>query len=94
VPLAARVVHFFARRQVEWNATVARALEAIVRSLDERDARAAWLEERLHGAEERIAHMEAEVRAMREAEQDARKKLAAMGIALSELGAQRTDRPP
>ena len=89
VPLAARLVHFFARRQVEWNATVARALEAIVRSLDERDARAAWLEERLRGAEERIARMEAELRAMREAEQDARKKLAAMGIALSELGTDR-----
>ena len=94
VPLAARLVHFFARHQVEWNLAVARALETIVRALDERDTRAAWLEERLRGAEERIARMETDLRAMREAEQDARKKLAAMGIQLHELGAQRADRRP
>jgi septal ring factor EnvC (AmiA/AmiB activator) len=93
-PLAARLVRSFASRQVEWNLAVTRALETIVRAFDERDARCAWIEERLRSAEQRIERMETELRAAREAEHDARRKLASLGIQLRELEAQRADRRP
>jgi len=85
LPIAARLVHFFARYQVDWNFSVARTLEAAVRGLDERDR---WIErliERLRSAEQRVGQLETEIRGAREAEEDARRKLAALGIRLREL---------
>src|SRR5260370_36127896 len=75
-PLAVRLVHFFARSQVEWNHAVVRALEAIVRSIDERDGWIVRLEGRVRAGEERIARLETTLRAAQEAEHDARRKLA------------------
>jgi septal ring factor EnvC (AmiA/AmiB activator) len=88
-PIAARLVPFFARRQVEWNFAVAKALEATVRSLDERDR---WIEElaaRLRSTEEKVAQLETELRSAREAEDDARKKVAVLGVRLRDLEERR-----
>jgi hypothetical protein len=85
LPVAAKVVHFFARSQVEWNSFASRALEAIVRSLDERDRWVSALVVRVRAAEERVVQLEAELRGARAAEEDARRKLAHLGIRLREL---------
>jgi len=84
-PLVVRAVHVFAGPQVEWNLAVSRALEAIVRSLDERDR---WIESlalRLRAAEDRSRQLETDLRAAREAQEDVRKKLALAGIRLRDL---------
>ncbi len=91
-PLAAKLVHFFAAPQVEWNVAAARTLEATLRAVDDGDRSAAHLAEELRGAEERIGRLEAELRAAREAEEDARRKLALLGIRLRRL--EEEDRPP
>ena len=85
LPFAAKIVHFFARWQVEWNFAAGRALEAVVRSLDERDRWVSALVERVRAAEERVSQLEAELRGVRAAEEDARRKLAHVGIRLREL---------
>jgi hypothetical protein len=84
-PLAAKLVHFFAAPQVAWNVAAARTLEATVRGLDEGDRWSARLAEELRAAEERIGRLEAELRAAREAEEDARRKLALLGVRLRRL---------
>jgi septal ring factor EnvC (AmiA/AmiB activator) len=93
-PLAVRLVHFFACSQVEWNHAVARTLEAIVRSNDEHDGWIGALEERLRVAEARIERLETQLRAAEEAEQEARRKLALVGIQLRELEERQEDRRP
>ena len=85
MPIAAKIVHFFARSQVEWNAAASRALEAVVRSFDERDRWVSALVARVRAAEERVSQLEAELRGARAAEEDARRKLAQVGIRLREL---------
>jgi septal ring factor EnvC (AmiA/AmiB activator) len=85
LPVAAKIVHFFARSQVEWNFAASRALEAVVRSLDERDRWVSALVARVRAAEERVSQLEAELRGARAAEEDARRKLAHVGIRLREL---------
>jgi septal ring factor EnvC (AmiA/AmiB activator) len=85
LPFAAKVVHFFARWQVEWNFAAGRALEAVVRSLDERDRWVSALVARIRAAEERVSQLETELRGARAAEEDARRKLASVGIRLREL---------
>lgn len=85
LPLAAKVVHFFARWQVEWNFAAGRALEAVVRSLDERDRWVSALVARVRAAEERVSQLETELRGARAAGDDARRKLARVGIRLQEL---------
>jgi hypothetical protein len=85
LPVAAKIVHFFARWQVEWNFVASRALEAVVRALDERDRWVGTLAARMRAAEERVRQLEAELRGVREAEEDARRKLAQLGIRLREL---------
>lgn len=85
LPFAAKVVHFFARWQVEWNFAASRALEAVVRSLDERDRWVSALAARVRAAEERVSQIETELRGARAAEEDARRKLARVGIRLQEL---------
>lgn len=80
-----RLVPFFAPRQAEWNLAVVRALEAAVRSIDERDR---WLEEldrRLRASEEKVAQLETELRGARAAEDDARRKLATLGVRLRDI---------
>jgi hypothetical protein len=67
---------------------VARALEAVTRVLDERDRRLEKAAARLSAAEERIGQLEAELRTVREAEEDARRKLALVGIRLREVDAR------
>ena len=84
-PLAAKLVHFFARRQVEWNVAAVRTLEATLGALDDGDRWIARLAEELRVAEERIGRLEIELRAAREAEEDARRKLALLGIRLRQL---------
>jgi hypothetical protein len=86
LPVAAKIVHFFARWQVEWNFAAGRALEALVRSLDERDRWVSALVARVRAAEERVSQLEAELRGARAAEEDTRRKLANVGIRLRELG--------
>jgi septal ring factor EnvC (AmiA/AmiB activator) len=83
--IAAPLVHFFAARQVEWNVTAARALEATTRGLDEGDRWTERVAERLAALESRVATMEAELRAAREADADSRRKLAIAGVRLREL---------
>jgi hypothetical protein len=85
LPVAVKIVHFFARSQVEWNSFASRALGAIVRSLDERDRWVSALVARMRAAEERVSQLEAELRGARAAEEDARRKLADVGIRLREL---------
>src|SRR5206468_2254351 len=82
LPVAAKIVHFFARSQVEWNSAASRALEAVVRSLDARDRWVSALVARVLAAEERVSQLEAELRGARAAEEDARRKLAQLGIRL------------
>lgn len=85
VRIVARAVHFFAHCQVAWNAAVARALEQTLRAVDARDR---WVERvvvRLRAAEERVRRLETELRVAREAEEDARRKLALLGLRLREL---------
>jgi hypothetical protein len=84
-PLAAKVVHFFAGPQVEWNVVTARSVEATVRALDDGDRWVARLAEELRAAEQRIERLETELRAAREAEEDARRKLALLGVRLRRL---------
>ena len=84
-PLAAKFVHFFAGPQVEWNVVAARSVEATVRALDEGDRWVARLAEALRAAEQRIDRLETELRAAREAEEDARRKLAMLGVRLRRL---------
>ena len=76
-PLAARLVHFFA---------------APVRALDGGDRWVARLVEALRAAEQRIDRLETELRAAREAEEDARRKLALLGVRLRRL--EEGDRSP
>jgi hypothetical protein len=83
--IGARLVHFFADRQVEWNVAAARALEAATRGLDEGDRWTERIAERLAALEARVAIVETELRAAREAEADARRKLAIAGVRLREL---------
>jgi len=83
--LSARAIHFFAHGQVKHNVAVVHALEAVVRALDERDRRIETASARLSAAEERIGQLEAEGRTVREAEEDARRKLALIGIRLREI---------
>jgi hypothetical protein len=85
LPVAAKIVHFFARWQVEWNFAASRALEAAVRSLDERDRWVSALVARMRAAEERVSQLEADLRGARAAEEDARRKLANVGIRLRQL---------
>jgi hypothetical protein len=85
LPFAAKVVHFFARWQVEWNFAAGRALEVVVRSLDERDRWVSALAARMRATEERVSQLEAELRGARAAEEDARRKLARVGMRLQEL---------
>ncbi len=85
LPVAAKIVHFFARAQVEWNSAAGRALETMVRSLDARDRWVSALAARVAAAEERVSQLEAELRGARAAEEDARRKLAHVGIRLREL---------
>lgn len=83
--IVVRGAHFFAHRQVAWNAAVARALERMVRASDARDR---WVERvvtRLRAAEERVRRLENELRAAREAEEDVRRKLALLGLRLREI---------
>ncbi len=84
-PLAIRLVHFYAGPQVEWNVATARSLEATVRALDDGDRWVAQLAEELRLANERIVRLEADLRAARQAEEDARRKLALLGIRLRRL---------
>lgn len=91
-PLAARLVHFFARSQVEWNVAVVRTLEAIVRAIDERDVGDARLEEQLRETAAKVERLEAALRTAQEAEEDARRKLASLGIRLRELEERQGDR--
>jgi hypothetical protein len=84
-PLAFRLVHFYARPQVEWNVATARSLEATVRALDDGDRWVAGLAEELRRAKERIVRLETDLRAARQAEEDARRKLALLGIRLRRL---------
>jgi hypothetical protein len=84
-PLAAKLVHFFAGPQVEWNVVTARSVEATVRALDDGDRWVARLAEELRAAEQRIERLETELRAAREAEEDARRKLALLGVRLRRL---------
>jgi hypothetical protein len=83
--VGARLVHFFADRQVEWNVAAARALEATTRALDDGDRWTERIAERLAVLESRVATVETELRAAREAEADARRKLAIAGVRLREL---------
>ena len=83
--LGAKLVHFFADRQVEWNVAAARALEATTRGLDDGDRWTEQVAERLAALESRVATLERELRAAREAEADARRKLAIAGVRLREL---------
>lgn len=83
--IAARGIHFFAHRQVVWNAAVARALEQTVRAVDARDRWVEGVVARLRAAEERVRRLETELRAAREAEEDARRKLAMLGLRLREI---------
>jgi hypothetical protein len=83
--IGARLVHFFADRQVEWNVAAARALEATTRGLDDGDRWTADVAERLAALAARVATVETELRAAREAEADARRKLAIAGVRLREL---------
>jgi hypothetical protein len=85
LPVAAKIVHFFARSQIEWNSAAGRALEAVVRSLDARDRWVSALVARVLAAEERVSQLEAELRGARAAEEDARRKLAQVGIRLRDL---------
>ena len=91
-PLAARLVHFFAAPQVQWNVVTARSVEATVRALDDGDRWVARLVEALRVAEQRIDRLETELRAAREAEEDARRKLALLGVRLRRL--EEGDRSP
>src|SRR5262245_5510869 len=84
-PLAAKLVHFFVRPQVEWNVAAARSVEATVRALDDGDRWVARLAEKLRAAEQRLDRLETELRAAREAEEDARRKLALLGVRLRRL---------
>jgi hypothetical protein len=84
-PLAAKLVHFFAAPQVRWNVAAARSLESTLRGLDDGDRWIARLAEELRAAEERIGRLEAELRAVREAEEDARRKLALLGVRVRRL---------
>jgi hypothetical protein len=90
-PLGAKLVHFFAAPQVKWNVAAARTLEATLRGLDDGDRWIARLAEELRAAEERIGRLEAELRSAREAEEDARRKLALLGVRLRRL--EEEDRP-
>jgi hypothetical protein len=90
-PLAAKWVHFFAAPQVQWNVAASRTLEAAIRGLDDGDRWIAHLAEALRAAEERIGRLEAELRAVRDAEEDARRKLALLGVRLRRL--EEEDRP-
>ena len=69
----------------EWNFAASRALEAAVRSLDERDRWVSALVARMRAAEERVSQLEADLRGARAAEEDARRKLANVGIRLRQL---------
>lgn len=91
LPVAAKIVHFFARWQVEWNFAASRALEAVVRALDERDRWVGALVERMRAAEERVRELEAELRGTRAAEEDLRRRLAHVGIRLRELEERTSD---
>jgi len=91
-PVAAKLVHFFAGAQVEWNVMTARSAEATVRALDEGDRWIARLAEELRAAEQRIDRLETELRAAREAEEELRRKLAVLGVRLRRL--EEGDRTP
>lgn len=83
--IGAKLVHFFADQQVEWNVSAARALEATTRGLDDGDRWTERLAERLAALESRVMTVETELRAAREAEAEARRKLAIAGVRLREL---------
>ena len=83
--LTAKLVHFFAGPQVEWNVATARSVEATVRALDDGDRWVARLAEELRAAEQRIERLETDLRAAREAEEDVRRKLALLGVRLRRL---------
>jgi hypothetical protein len=83
--VSARAIHFFASRQVEHNVAVVRALEAVVRAIDERDRAIEAASAHQSAAEERVRQLEVELRTVREAEEDARRKLALIGIRLREI---------
>ncbi len=83
--LMARAMRFLLRPQVAFNGAVARTLEQTIRAGDARDR---WIERivvRLRDAEQRVRALEAEVRAARAAEEEARKKLALVALRLREL---------
>jgi septal ring factor EnvC (AmiA/AmiB activator) len=84
-PFAAKLVHFFAGPQVQWNVATARSIEATVRALDDGDRWVDRLGQQLRLAERRIERLETELRAAREAEEDARRKLAMLGVRLRRL---------
>ena len=85
VPIATRLVHFFADRQVAWNGAAARSLEATIRAVDNGDEWIAAIAERVRALEAQLGAVEAELRGSREAEAEARRKLAIAGIRLREL---------
>ena len=83
--LVTKATHFLIHPQVMWNLSAARTLEATLRAADERDR---WIEgviARLRAVEDRVHVLEAELRAARAAEEDARRKLALVSIRLREL---------
>ncbi len=74
------------------NVVTARSVEATVRALDDGDRWVARLVEALRAAEQRIDRLETELRAACEAEEDARRKLALLGVRLRRL--EEGDRSP
>ena len=78
-------------KQFAANFAASRALEAVVRGLDERDRWVGALVERMRAAEERVRELEAELRGTRAAEEDLRRRLAHVGIRLRELEERTSD---
>jgi chromosome segregation ATPase len=85
LPVVARLVRFFADRQVEWNVAAARSLEATTRAIDDGDRWIETIAEHVRALEARVREVETELGAAREAEAEARRKLALAGVRLREL---------
>jgi len=83
--VGSRLVHFFADRQVEWNVAASRSLEATTRAIDDGDRWTTRIAEQMVAIEARLRDVETELSVAREAEAEARRKLAIAGIRLREL---------